>query len=160
MFYYSLPKFYCVFWYLEDIGLLDIINEVHIFVLRLVFLPRINADLDLFCSAWDNHPVRTVNNRTHNQLFIIGQLSYDLNDNVPEIVTDSYGVDFEGPASSEISENQIDTVSVDDVLDETDLQQVLQEIDFVAPSDSFGIDTYIRTLELVDNILCTEEQWP
>ena len=51
VFYYSLPKFYCVFWYLEDIGLLDIINEVHIFVLRLVFLPRINADLDLFCSA-------------------------------------------------------------------------------------------------------------
>ena len=46
------------------------------------------------------------------------------------------------------------------ILDETDLQQVLQEIDFVASSDSFGIDTYIRTLKLVENILCTEEQWP
>ena len=55
-FCYSLSKFYCAFCYLEDIGLLDITNEVHIFVLRLVFLPRINADLDLFCSAWDNHP--------------------------------------------------------------------------------------------------------
>ena len=39
VFCYSLSKFYCVFWYLEDIGLLDITNEVHIFVLRLVFLP-------------------------------------------------------------------------------------------------------------------------
>ena len=122
-----------------------------------MFLPRINADLDLFCSAWDNHPIRIANNRTPNQLFIIGQL-YDPNSNIPEIVTDSYGIDFEGPASSEISENRIDTVPVDDILDETDLQQVLQEIDFVAPSDSFGIDIYIRTLKLVKNILCTEEQ--
>ena len=123
----------------------------------MVFLPRINADLDLFCSAWDNHPIRIANNRTLNQLFIIGQL-YDPNSNIPEIVTDSYGIDFEGPASSEISENRIDTVPVDDILDETDLQPVLQEIDFVAPSDSFGIDIYIRTLKLVENILCTEEQ--
>ena len=122
-----------------------------------MFLPRINADLDLFCSAWDNHPIRIANNRTPNQLFIIGQL-YDPNSNIPEIVTHSYGIDFEGPASSEISENRIDTVPVDDILNETDLQQVLQEIDFVAPSDSFGIDIYIRTLKLVENILCTEEQ--
>ena len=128
------------------------------FVLRLVFLQRINADLDLFCSAWDNHPIRTANNGTPDQLFIIGQLSYDPNSNIPEIVTDSYGIDFEGPASSEISENRIDTVPLYDILDETDLQQVLQEIDFVAPSDSFGIDIYIRTLKLVKNILCTEEQ--
>ena len=109
VFCYSLSKFYCVFWYLEDIGLLDITNEVHIFVLRLVFLPRINADLDLFCSAWDNHPIRTANNGTPNQLFIIGQLSYDPNSSIPTIVTDRYGIDFEGPANSEISENQIDT---------------------------------------------------
>ena len=125
---------------------------MHIFVLRLVFLPRINVNLDLFCSAWDNHPIRTANNRTPNQLFIIGQLSYDPNSNIPEIVTDSYGIDFEHPASSEVLENRIDTVPVDDILDETDLQHVLQEIDFFAPSDSFGIDIYIRTLELVENI--------
>ena len=70
------------------------------FVLRLVFVQRINADLDLFCSAWDNHPIRTANNGTPDQLFIIGQLSYDPNSNIPEIVTDSYGIDFECPASS------------------------------------------------------------
>ena len=58
----------------------------------------------------------------------------------------------------QVPENRIDTVPLYDILDETDLQQVLQEIDFVAPSDSFGIDIYIRTLKLVKNILCTEEQ--
>ena len=34
VFCYSLSKLYCVFWYLEDIKLLDITNEVQIFVLR------------------------------------------------------------------------------------------------------------------------------
>ena len=46
----------------------------------------------------------------------------------------------------------LEEIFVDDILDETDLQQLLQEIYFVAPSDSFGIDTYIRTLKIVGNI--------
>ena len=33
VFCYSLSKLYCFFWYLEDIGLLDITSEVHIFAL-------------------------------------------------------------------------------------------------------------------------------
>ena len=54
----------------------------------------------------------------------------------------------------------LEEIFVDDILDETDLQQLLQEIYFAAPSDSFGIDTYIRTLEIVENIFCTKKQWP
>ena len=41
----SLSRFYCVFWYLEDAGLLDIADELQLFVLRLVFTPKINEDL-------------------------------------------------------------------------------------------------------------------
>ena len=40
-----LSKFYCVFWYLEDAELLYIADELQLFVLRLVFTPRINKDL-------------------------------------------------------------------------------------------------------------------
>ena len=54
----------------------------------------------------------------------------------------------------------LEEIFVDDILDETDLQQLLQEIYFAAPSDSFGIDTYIRTLEIVENIFYTKNQWP
>ena len=40
-----LSEFYCVFWYLEDAELLNIADELQLFVLRLVFTPRINKDL-------------------------------------------------------------------------------------------------------------------
>ena len=41
----SLSKFYCVFWYLEDAGLLYIAYELQLFVLGLVFTLRINKEL-------------------------------------------------------------------------------------------------------------------
>lgn len=41
----------------EDKHLLDISNVLHIFCCQYVFLPRIQASLDVFIDAWDNHPV-------------------------------------------------------------------------------------------------------
>ena len=64
----SLSKLYCVFWYLEDSGLLDIADELQLCVLRLVFTPKINEDLLQFQNSWDNHPLRTTKNHTPNQL--------------------------------------------------------------------------------------------
>ena len=41
----SLSKFYCIFWYLKDADLLNIGDELKLFVWRLVFTQRINKDL-------------------------------------------------------------------------------------------------------------------
>ena len=96
----SPSKFYCVFWYLEDAGLLDTADELQLFVLRLVFTAKINEDLLQFQNSWDNHPLRTTQNRTPNQLWVLGQIQYTPSDDVTN-VDDSYGVDFEGPVSLE-----------------------------------------------------------
>ena len=56
--------FYYVFWYLEENGYLDISNEIHLFCLHFVFLPRINRHLGLFQEGFDNHPLRTESNMT------------------------------------------------------------------------------------------------
>ena len=54
----------------------------------------------------------------------------------------------------------LEEIFVDDILDVTDLQQLLQEIYFAAPSDSFGIDTYIRTLEIVETFFALKSNGP
>ena len=64
--------YYELFHYLEDTGLLDIENELHIFSLHYVFLPRLNRDLELFRRQWNNHPLRTERNQTPIQLYIQG----------------------------------------------------------------------------------------
>ena len=64
--------YYRVFLYMEESGILDIDNEVHIFCLHYSFLPRINQSLDGFKAAWNNHPLSTEGSLSPNQLWISG----------------------------------------------------------------------------------------
>ena len=64
--------FYCVFTFLELEGILDTDNDIHMFCLHYVFLPRINKSLQMFVDGWDNHPMGTEGNLTPNQLWIRG----------------------------------------------------------------------------------------
>ena len=72
------------FRYLEDAGLLVITVQLQLFILRVIFTPRINEDLLRFQDSWDNHPLRATQNRTPNQLLVLYVTNID----------DSYGVDF------------------------------------------------------------------
>ncbi|KAF3842607.1 hypothetical protein F7725_024558 [Dissostichus mawsoni] len=51
--------FYNTLHSLEEQHLLDISSILHIFCCHYVFLPRIQANLDVFTEAWANHPIRT-----------------------------------------------------------------------------------------------------
>lgn len=64
--------YYRLFLYMEDNCLLDVDNEVHMFALHYIFLPRINRSLDQFRSAWNNHGISTERNMSPVQLWISG----------------------------------------------------------------------------------------
>ena len=66
--------FYCLFYFLEHHGLLSPLNEIHLFSLRYVYLPRINRALETFQDAWNSHGIRTLHNQTPHQLFVAGAL--------------------------------------------------------------------------------------
>ncbi|XP_057188903.1 uncharacterized protein LOC130553782 [Triplophysa rosa] len=68
---------------MEENHQLDISNCIHLFCCHFVFLPRIQASLDDFSDGWDNHPMRTEQNLTPNQLWQVGQLQNPIMD--PEI---------------------------------------------------------------------------
>lgn len=59
---------------LEEDGLLDPANSLHLFCAQYIFVPRLQIDLDVFREGWDNHPLRTEQNMTPNQLWNIGLL--------------------------------------------------------------------------------------
>ena len=65
-----------VFYTLEANRKLDPLNEIDLYCLHLVFLPRINGALESFTESWNNHSISTVGvgNLTPNQLFIRGAL--------------------------------------------------------------------------------------
>ena len=64
--------FYNFFYFLEDIRVLDSGDVFDLYALHIVFLPVIQIQLDIFKEGWANHSLRTENNRTPLQLWILG----------------------------------------------------------------------------------------
>lgn len=63
---------YHMFYSMEDEGLLDPVDEVDLFALHFVFIPRINQQLEAFKAAYCRHRLRTEHNRTPLQLWTRG----------------------------------------------------------------------------------------
>ena len=74
--------FYYTFQSMEETGILDRNNDIHLFVLQFIFLPRINRALESFTSAWNLHPIRTERNWTPMRIWGNGMIDHrnrDLN---------------------------------------------------------------------------------
>ncbi len=67
-----LAPLYNLFYDLEDEGLLDPSDEIDLFCLHFVFLPRINQLLESFRAAYRRHKLRTEHSRSPMQLWISG----------------------------------------------------------------------------------------
>ncbi len=75
VFLHVLQPIYSTFYSLEDSELLDPGNDIHKLSLRIVFLPHIQSRLQHFKEAWNQHALRTENNKTPTQLWTEGMLS-------------------------------------------------------------------------------------
>lgn len=62
--------YYDLFYFMESKDYLDVENEVHMWALHYIFLPRLNRDLQQFRSQWNHHGLRTEHNQTPAQLFV------------------------------------------------------------------------------------------
>ena len=76
-----LDKYYKLFHYMEDNNVLDLTNDVHIYCLHHVFLPRIQADLERWMTAHNNHGLRTEHHRTPLQIWFSTNLLTSAEDN-------------------------------------------------------------------------------
>lgn len=153
--------FYYVFWYLEENGYLEIDNELHMFCLHYVFLPRINRHLDLFRNGYDNHPLRTESNMTPNQLWVYG-LNQVHRGHIPTSEPTSanmYGIDFEGPLPSRIyngetlNEISVYVPPVASPLNDSQFNLLRSIVDPLASSSSHGLDIYLNTVQIIHNML-------
>lgn len=66
---------YHMFYSMEDEGLLDPMDDIDLFCLHFVFIPRINQQLEYFKSAYSRHKLRTEHHHTPLQLWTRGMLA-------------------------------------------------------------------------------------
>ena len=69
---------------LERSGLLDPLNEVDMYCLHFIFLPRIEQCIHLFQEAWNNHQLSTEANATPLQLFTAGLIAAERAPDAPQ----------------------------------------------------------------------------
>ena len=154
----TIKVFYNLFYFLEQIGLLDPLNELHLFALHFVYIPRIsycNA-LQAFQSGWNNHGIRTEHQQTPNQLFVRGCLQLQNSGltamDLFEAVNNNYGVDDNDAYITNVTDNE-NSITVPPSRFTLSEQQIhlLQEasIDPLAESNNYGIEIYEAIITLL-----------
>ena len=154
-----LDLFYGIFMSMEDIGILDPINEIDIWCLHYCFCHVINTKLKSWANAWIRHPLSSEQNKTPLQLWVQG--NFENAERVLQdqsLVGDDYGVNWDGPASSDAYYEQ--DVEVDETVSPISQQQLDQlNAEFVqnCPINPSSLDS-VRSYQFVKNFILQRMQ--
>lgn len=154
--------FSSIFLFLEGHLLLDTGNDIDMYALHYIFLPRIQRLLDRFSQRFNYHSISTEQNRTPRQLWASGCLrSYrspevgvrDVFD--PEMPSnlDTYGEDPDAPPPDPDNEvSGVHVAPVDLTLDNSVTVVLQQNFDPLNDDDNFGINIYLQVREFINRI--------
>ncbi|XP_028398668.1 uncharacterized protein LOC114522227 [Dendronephthya gigantea] len=138
-----------LFQFLENNELLDSLNEIHLYALHYVYLPRINAALAEFQSQWNHHGIRSANHKSPLTLW------YTNIQNGPEdpvvISETSYGIDYSGPLPEITTDNNIVVPHSDLELTEDQVSYLQEHVDPLQDDGNNGIDHYLKILNILGN---------
>lgn len=103
-----------LFRFLEAEELLSIDNDLHLWALQYVYLPRLNRDLKLFADQWNQHGLRTARHQSPLQLFVTGCLGQQRQPTtaVQELFSSASSVAVEVTTSSTEMETRRDETEV------------------------------------------------
>lgn len=133
---------------MEDMGILDPLNDLHLYCLHYIYLPRINTSLDEFVAQMNNRPLSSEKNNSPIQLWTSGML-LNLNSNhtaLTEGEINIYGTDPEGPVNVSDEDYQ---VHVNPPTYELSEAQQLQLPDPMENDGYQGQHAYLRSIELL-----------
>ena len=145
-----------MFYEMEDLGLLDPLNDVDLFCIHFVYLPRVNLQLNHFMKSWNNHSLRTAGGFTPIQLWTRGIMYAD--SSVLEDVSSGlsipsdYGVEDTGHINAFDSGSIIVPEVVAD-LDDDQMELLRTQFNPLTHSDYNGVDIYQAIHEIVDTML-------
>jgi hypothetical protein len=141
--------YYRLFYHMENSGLLDSLDSVHLYALHYVFLPRIKRAIGEFVNGWNRHTLSKTGGFSPIKLYTKGMISQSSTadfDTVPE----SYG------SADDIvvtPDNAVVVPPIDIDFNEDCLEVLKLLVDPLSDSVSYGIDLYEQTLSIVQHLL-------
>lgn len=138
--------FYRLFYYLEQYGLLDSLNDRQLYSLHYVFLPRINRSISEFTNSWNHHRIRTAHYKSPCQLFTAGLLVLQHSRLTAfDFFEDMYGIDQDGPEPLDSDRTVV-------VPKQADLRNLMAIVDPLSESANYGIDLYQQTVHFIESL--------
>ena len=143
-----------IFIYLEDKHGMDVNNNLYLFCLHYVFLPRINQTL-FRKTSWNNHRIRTANNQTPLQMYIKGMIESGFRGFEDENVNpNDYGIDWQGLTPNEDDSSAVVINEVHNVLTQDQLNILQTAVDpLESDEEGHGVNVYKRAVDVVARIL-------
>lgn len=129
---------------LESEDSLDPLNDIDLFCLHHVFLPRINENLTSFSHGWNNHRISTEHGRTPMQLHVGGLVTEPAADTIPTnaATTANTSVLIPEPCQHvEVPESSFKPCS--------QLLAAMQTVNPLATCIDFGKSFYLHTVQIV-----------
>ena len=136
--------------------MLDCNNDIHIYALHYVFIPRVKHALKIFKEEWNNHGIRTAHNQSPNQLFVVGILQlYRLSLTALHFldVNENYDVEKDGLTAHEEDEGGVIIPETNFALTNEHMLQLQQQINPLAESRNHGIELYETTVHFITQII-------
>lgn len=144
-----LSMYYQLFYFLEDEGMLDPFNTLHIAALHYVYLSKINEKLELWRNAWSRHRMRTVKSPPI-RLWVSGQLQNPVGIELSSAELQSYGA--EGVLDEERVEDRRPIFEAPGALSEQCFEILRNQVPSNWTSSNYGIDVYLTVLDIIENL--------
>ncbi|KAJ8310421.1 hypothetical protein KUTeg_012286 [Tegillarca granosa] len=143
-----LAFYYTLFYHMEDEGVLDPLDEVHIAALHYTYLPIINEKLEIWKEAWASHRMRTTKSSPR-VLWLSGQMQ---NPTGLEYVDRNYGIEGFGVENNDAEQDEpvINSVS-EEIITDACRRQLDEEVLNFSIDNNFGIPLYKRVLQIIKN---------
>ena len=148
--------FYRLFYFMEQHDLINPMDEMHLFALHYVFLPRINRSLAQFVDSWNHHPIRTAHSKSPHQLFSSGLLQHRNSGlaalDLFEDVDSTYGIDYDAPIPSQDDESGIEVPECAYSIIDTDMTALKLAIHPLQQSSEYDMNIYENTIQFLNNL--------
>ena len=132
-----LQFYYRLFYHMEQLGILDPMNEHHLFSLHYIYVPVINNAIHLFTESWNSHSLSSCNSKTPLQLYTDGMLR------------NQHGLDNAGTCSDNPDTYSVSVPKVQINLSQENLDMIKELVDPLGESDNFRMDLYSTVLNLI-----------
>lgn len=143
-----------LFNFMEEHGVLDSLNELHLFCLHYIYLPRIQRSASEFQNQWNNHGLSTQGGQTPLQLWQRGIVNnaglHNPSMNGIYDTGSGFGIDDNITLSDLQTNNNVNVPSINITISDTTMHTLQQTFDPFEDDGNYGIDLFCNLVQFLE----------